>query len=572
MAEGSAIRAGRCFVELFADSSKLRRGLTSAGKMVQSWGQSVSDAGKKALAASTGAIGAMVATSGVFMSSGGALSKLADQTGIAGDDLSALQYAAEQTGNSFEDLSSFLGNYQKKIGEAIAGNEEARTAFAQLGLSIGALRKMTGTEKVEALADALAKIEDPTRRAALAAKVGAENMQSLLRLGGGGIRGLEQQGRDTGGVASKEQIAAAVELRNTWASLKSSAMGLVFSIGSALAPSMREAADTVRGVVKGVSAWIKANPEAIALAFKIATASAAAAAGLFVAGKAIAFVGSAIVASASLAASVVALISSPLGFIAVEYTAIGVALGVMFAKSAEGKAALQSLGNAMHNLLKTGKDTFGGISDAVKAGDLELAMKIAGAGLNVAFMEAIQGLKGAWAEFGDWLQTETLRAFNVLLGIFEKKSEAIKDFFKNPFYGEIRHPSMGPSDRDREIDARRNAADRALLEESDTRRRDRGNNKAEPPELIAAREELKRLAEEARKKAEANKANFKNNLTGAQNSALGFTPTGESAGTFNAAAVASLGGASGVETRLDDVNRNLEKLLNEARNGGIVFG
>lgn len=57
MANSNAIRAGRAFVELFADSSKLVAGLRAAQAKVKAFGQGVKDIGMK-----IGTVGAAIAT------------------------------------------------------------------------------------------------------------------------------------------------------------------------------------------------------------------------------------------------------------------------------------------------------------------------------------------------------------------------------------------------------------------------------------------------------------------------------------------------------------------------------
>ena len=66
MAAAQGIRAGRAFVELFADDTKLVRGLRSAEKRLKAFGASVQSIGTKIFGLGAAAIAPLLATTNVF--------------------------------------------------------------------------------------------------------------------------------------------------------------------------------------------------------------------------------------------------------------------------------------------------------------------------------------------------------------------------------------------------------------------------------------------------------------------------------------------------------------------------
>lgn len=131
-----------------------------------------------------------------------AIGDVADQAGVTAESLQRLRFAFENSGSSASELDAGLLKLTKNIGEAGKGNEELLKSFGSLGVKIrgsnGQLRD--ADEVLLDIADGLAKIEEPAKRAELAT--------GLLGLQGGKlVPGL------------KQGAAALVELGNRAAEL-----------------------------------------------------------------------------------------------------------------------------------------------------------------------------------------------------------------------------------------------------------------------------------------------------------------------------------------------------------------
>ena len=113
MSTSQSIRAGRAFVELFADDTKLVRGLRAAEKRLKAFGASVQSIGTKVFGLGAAAIAPLLATTNVFSEMGDQLAKMSVRTGISVEALSELGYAAQQSGTDMETLEGGVRKLQK---------------------------------------------------------------------------------------------------------------------------------------------------------------------------------------------------------------------------------------------------------------------------------------------------------------------------------------------------------------------------------------------------------------------------------------------------------------------------
>jgi hypothetical protein len=96
------------------------------------------------------------------------LDNLSAQTGLAVASLQAFQQAAIEAGESPDALITGLGKVNAAINDVLTGTKDAGKAFMAIGVDIRQMVKdgASAEQILEATAKALAKIEDPTERAA----------------------------------------------------------------------------------------------------------------------------------------------------------------------------------------------------------------------------------------------------------------------------------------------------------------------------------------------------------------------------------------------------------------------
>ncbi|MCR4414628.1 MAG: phage tail tape measure protein [Thermoguttaceae bacterium] len=530
MAKAQGIRAGQAFVELFADDSRLVRGLKAASQRLKDWGQSIGAAGKKMLAAGLGVLGSLAGAGKLFADMGSQLADMSARTGVSVEALSELGYAAEMSGGDMETLEGGLRKMQKAISEAASGSETARESLAALGITIADLKDLSPDEQFMRIADRLAQIKNPTQRAAAAMEVFGRSGTRLLPMMTDGAQGLEamrQKARDLGMVMSSEDAAAADELGDAldtmWKSLKRG----VFAIGAALAPTLQDLAERVTSVMATIGNWISQNRDVITTVFKVAAAVAAGGAALVALGWIFTGLGAAFGAAATIITgvgtalgtigAVLGAIVSQVGLVIAALASLG---GYFLYVSGAGQQALSWLGNQFAALRDTALAAWQGISDALAAGDLSLAAKIlwltlkmewqkggawltdkwvgfkeafmavateavygtakiltsAWAGLQTAWVETVAFMSKAWTVFTSSLvtgwktaQNWIAKKFVSLMAMFDETVdvEGAQKILDEDFQAEQRQREQATQARLREIETTRQAKRRAIDQEEE---------------------------------------------------------------------------------------------------------
>ena len=408
-----AIRAGRAFVELFADDSKLVRGLKAASGKLKAWGKTVTSLGMKIMAGGAAIVGPMLAATKTFMSAGDALDKMSGRVGASVEFLSALGHAAQIGGTEIAAMEVGIRRMQRTAYDASQGTKSAKDAFDQLGVSIyGADGQLKGTEQLFMdTAAAISRLDNNTQKAAIATIVFGRAGTSLLPMlkdGKDGLLAVMEEAKTLGIVMSTEDATAAAELTDAWTRLTSGAKMAVVQIGGALAPALQQAADWMKQWIRPTIDWIKENRELIAMVFKIAVGVTAAGAAFVGIGTTLTIAGIAVGGFATVIGALV----SPIGL---AVAAIG---GIAHYTGIGGKA-LGWLGDMFTWLFDVASETWGGIADALAAGDLGLAAEVAWSAVLMVWHTATQEIRKVWAEAVYWVQSTWDEIHYTLLDTFD---------------------------------------------------------------------------------------------------------------------------------------------------------
>ena len=204
---------------------------------------------------------ALVGAVAITLEAAGAATEGAAKLGLTTEQYQELEYAAAQAGVPMETLSQALAKQSVMAQKAADGDEAAAAAFEALGVSVtDANGQMKSSAQIMAeTADALAAIEDPTKRAALATAVYGESAAKLLPLlgeGSGAMAAMSEEARALGIIMSAEDVAAADALGDSIDTLMGVVKGLAFAVGTALVPYLQDAIDWVLG-------WTKANGQLV---------------------------------------------------------------------------------------------------------------------------------------------------------------------------------------------------------------------------------------------------------------------------------------------------------------------
>lgn len=405
MARGD-IAAGKAFVELYVKNSKFVKGLRDGSRRLVAFGKEITAIGTKMMAMGGIVVAAMGAAVKHFISAGDQLDKLSARTGIAASSLAELQFAAEQSGTNLNQVENAVRRMQKTLGDARNGLSTAKRGLDNLGLSVSDFNGLNPDEQFQMIADRIAAIEDPTRRASAAMDVfGSRNGTAILPMLKN-MRALREEARREGLVPTDEATKSAAQLTDAFNIVRRKVLAAVFEIGASLAPTLLEAATIVKNLVSVVQDWIKNNRETIVIVAKVAAGVVAAGAALTLIGGIITGVGMAMGALASVITTaagvftfilgVVGALFSPLGLLVIG---IGAAVTAFLLFTDTGKGVVSSLKSTFSSVMAFFKDifdtvmkTFGGIRDALMGGDLRLAGEIALTGLRIVFLKGIKAL------------------------------------------------------------------------------------------------------------------------------------------------------------------------------------
>jgi hypothetical protein len=423
-----AIKAGRAFVEIYADDSKLAQSLRASEGKLKKWGASVRALGASILSGGLAAKGALAAATGVFEEAGTAIAEMSARTGMTAEQLSQLGYAAGQSCVSMEDLETGIRKMQKQLGEASIGSAESAEHFRELGLDARKLLSMSPEKQFEAIAQAVSGIQNPAQRAAASMAVFGKNGTALLPMLSGSAAGIQQlmaKADQLGLTMSTDDANAAHELHQAmttvWATLK----GAAIAIGAALAPAMTEIANRASTVIGAIVNWIKQNRGLIVTVSTVATGVVAVGAAIVGIGYLISGVGAVfgMLATAittfgavtsgvfAAAAGAIGFILSPIGLVAAAVIGLG---AYFLSTSGVIERATAFLSDSFGTLASDFKVAFDAMKAALGAGDFGAAAKVLWSLLKLEWVRGLNYVNGIWLSAKTFfLETWTAAGFEI---------------------------------------------------------------------------------------------------------------------------------------------------------------
>jgi len=541
MATAQGIRAGRAFVELFADDTKLVRGLRMAEKKLKAFGNGVRRLGLKMAGLGTAVAAPMVASGKVFgdfenqmkmvstmlaepekymdafsrgirklsvdfgestdvlakglydllsasVDPAHALDVLAvatksakggmTDTAVAVDGLTsvlnAFQMSADQAGHvadvmfqtvkrgklTFADLAANIGKVAPMARAAGMSMEDMMAAIATM------TRQGLGTDEASTrLVNILKNAPDQARDiAALIQKYVGKGLSEIqvdfpeIRAAGGiaalaaDMRGFREDLALMQNAAGRADEAFARMTGGLMDEMKKARMtlnDLMVSVGQALAPTLKAAGEWFKKAATSASEWVKANSGLIVSALKIAAIVVAVGIGLTLLGTIISGVGTAfgvlativtaVMAVLKVLAAVIAFLASPVGLVIAAVVALG---AILLYVTGAGAKALAWLGDKFKVLKEDALASFGGIADALAAGDIALAAKILWLMVKMEWTRGVNFLEKAWLNFRNFFIKIGYDAWHGLLALVETVWHALEvgwmatvDFFASIWDG-----------------------------------------------------------------------------------------------------------------------------------------
>lgn len=270
MARSSVIR-----VSVIGDAKDLEKTFDSAEKKAGGFGDKMSKAGNKLTKGVTApALAAGAAVVGLGLKAGQNADRLLDmaaQTGVSTDKLQEMEYVATQAGVSQDWYMKSVDEVIKAQDRLQKGTGPAAEALDALGVSVkDANGEMRSAEAItDDAMKALASIEDPSKRAALAQDIFKRQHLDLLPVLDQGTDTINEQRKaahDLGVVQSKESLDGANKFRAGMESLQAQLGGVVGMIGGELAPVLSDVVlpliqDYVVPAIRSFAEWVRGLAE-----------------------------------------------------------------------------------------------------------------------------------------------------------------------------------------------------------------------------------------------------------------------------------------------------------------------
>jgi hypothetical protein len=194
---------------------------------------------------------------------------LSKRTGVSAQTLQAYQFAAEQSGVSVETFGKGIQKLGINLGEAQTGNKSAIKSFADLGLSVEELARLSPEQAFEKVAAAISQLPNPAQQAAAAVglfgKSGAE-LVPVFQEGAGFLSEMRKQAEGLGLVLGQTQVANLAQLDDSFSALGATVQAFKQRVTAELAPALVEASRSAAEFIAAidVQAVAKAAEGAIA--------------------------------------------------------------------------------------------------------------------------------------------------------------------------------------------------------------------------------------------------------------------------------------------------------------------
>jgi len=401
VANARGIRAGRAYVELGV-SDRLGVGLARARRRLRAFGAAVTGIGLKTAAIGASMMAPLLLAARSFAKMGDDLAKMAKRTGLSVEALSELQYAAKISGANLEGLEKVVRRMQRSIYDLGRDLSTQVDGFADLGLTYKDLAGLKPEAQFMKIAEAISRVPDPTRKAALAMALFGRSGTQLLPLfntGAKGIAKLRAEAHRLGITLSAEDAAAAEEFTDKMTVMWMTVKRATFAIGKELAPVLGDFAQQISQALRGSAEWIRQNRGVVVSLLKLTAATMAAGAALVVLGtvaKVTAAAFAILSATMVVTKAIMLAIASPIALVLAGVAALGV--GIMYWTGASQKA-LAWLGEGFRTLKDDAVAAYQGIADALASGNIGLAAKILWLTLRMEFERGIAALQTAWLNF-----------------------------------------------------------------------------------------------------------------------------------------------------------------------------
>lgn len=224
--------------------------------------------GKVMTAMGAAIIGTMALAIKSYADTGDEIAKLSKRTGLATETLSKLKYAADMSGSSISGLTTALQYTARTLNEAVTGSQTAIDSFTQLGMDFKSIQALKPEDQFLAIAGALSRITDPTKKQALAMEIWGRSGTELIPMLDD-MTLLMAEAEKRGMIFSPEDAARAEAFNDAMTQVKTSMQSIFIEVVPPLIDALKPVIESISNIATQVRDWIKENPELAATIIKV---------------------------------------------------------------------------------------------------------------------------------------------------------------------------------------------------------------------------------------------------------------------------------------------------------------
>ena len=246
-----ASELARLFVTIGANTDEFKKGMQGITGTLKGIGTGMAVAG--GLAAGLG--GALFSIAAKSAATADNLEEMGQRTGYSTTFLQELGYAAKLSGTNLEGLEVGAKRMAVVLNDAATGSATAQKDLAALGLTVGDLQGLSPDQQFLKLASAIADVNDPIQKAALAVSIFGRSGTDMLPMLAGGAQGLtdmRKEANDLGIVMGEDAVKQGASFNDALDKIQAQFGGLVNQIGADLIPSLRPLIDAFSELVKAL--------------------------------------------------------------------------------------------------------------------------------------------------------------------------------------------------------------------------------------------------------------------------------------------------------------------------------
>lgn len=187
------------------------------------------------------------------------ISKASQRLGISTESLSKLGYVAKLADVEFGALEVSMRRMQSTLYDASQGVDASVTALKSLGLSVTQLMQLSPEEQFAKIASAVAGVEDPAKRTALAMDIFGRAGSGVINMAAQGedaMRGLMREAEQLGVVFDAKAAVAAEEFNDSLTRLGQTWRGTL--TGMASEGNLSAAVEGINGLTKAMLNFVGA--------------------------------------------------------------------------------------------------------------------------------------------------------------------------------------------------------------------------------------------------------------------------------------------------------------------------